>query len=112
MKHLKAFEKILSERDMFVRYILSFYGPNGTWSEFFDHKLTQKTVEDNVDKFIKKRGKDFDGNSFDRELYRDILLVKTGILGVDSTETNVRPYFTKSELKKAELLHKSNKYNL
>lgn len=116
MKHLKIFEGYLEDRQVeknkFVSYVLRFYGLNGTWGEFFDYKLTQKTVEKYVDNFIKKRGKDFDGDSLDRELYRDFLLVKLGISDINEVETNVKPYFTESELKDAGILHNAIKFNL
>lgn len=113
MKHLKIFENFnLSERDAFVDYIMSFYGPDGTWSEFFDHKLTKDIVEKYVDKFINKRETDFDGDSFDRELFRDFLLVKLGISDINEVELNISSFFSEAELKEAELLHRAFKYNL
>ena len=119
MKYIKTFEaksfkKVndIVNRNNFVDYIMKVYGSDGTWGEFFDRKLNQSTVEKYVDNFIKKRGKDFDGYSFDRELYRDFLFVKLGMYDINEVELNVKSFFTASELKDANALHKANKYNL
>lgn len=112
MKHIKIFENFsISKRDEFVDYIFGFYGPNEVWGDFFNYQLTKDIVEKYVDKFIKKEV-NFDGDSFDRELYRDFLLVKLGFSDINEVELNVRSFFSESELKEAELLHRAFKYNL
>jgi len=113
MKHLKVFESFRSGiSNDFVDYMIGFYGPNEIWGNFFNDNLTRDIVEKYVDSFIKKRGHDFEGDSFDREMYRDILLVRMGISDINEVELNVKSFFTESELKKAELLYQANKYNL
>lgn len=59
----------------FIDYFDSFYGPNGIYPIGF--KYTTKQIR----LCIELRGEQFDGDSFDREAIRDILLVVNNKLG-------------------------------
>jgi hypothetical protein len=63
----------------FTEYCWSFYGPNEIHGDFFDNNLTR----DELDEAIKERQAqpDFDGfdGTFDREIVRDIMLVRRGL---------------------------------
>ncbi len=63
----------------FVSYVLDFYGQRGLYKDFFPPDgVTTQEVEAAV--AIRKAQNDppFDGDSFDRELVRDIMLAKKG----------------------------------
>jgi len=111
MKNIKSFEgysiskKDISRKDQFVDYFLGFYGSDGIYGNFFDNKLTSETVNKYIDEFIKNIKGDFDGDSFDRELFRDVLLVKLGICNARQVEYNIDSLLTELEVDTA-------KYNL
>lgn len=63
----------------FVNYVLDFYGQRGIYEEFFKPDgVTRGEVETALK--IRKTQADppFDGDSFDRELVRDIMFVLRG----------------------------------
>ena len=124
MKHVTIFENFDTEeekvlrvtevmRDNFINYVLDFYGPEGAWDEFFDGKLTKDVILKYIDKFIRTRtrlsmwGR---GDSFDREMFRDVLLIKLGI--TYDTVLDVSQYITAEERRKVELVKNKNQYNL
>lgn len=77
----------------FIKYVQSFYGPKGIYSEFFatnppkpsDYKAAFRTLM----ALREKHGIEFDGDSFDREQMRDILFVRMGILTPEQCEFQV-----------------------
>jgi len=111
MKHLDGFESVI--RKNFINYMLEFYGPYGIRSDIFDGKLTKDIIERYVDDFIEKRivSKVWDnGDSFDRELFRDVLLIKLDICY--NTEYDVKNYLTKKEVEELPMKKDTEKYNL
>ncbi len=63
----------------FSFYVGDFYaGDRGIYKDFFNNELTQKTIHSFMPDFIRFRGERFDGDSFDREILRDIMLVMLG----------------------------------
>ncbi len=66
--------------DAFVSYVLDFYGQRGLYKEFFDEKDGVGQAEVEAALAIRKKHNDppFSGDSFDRELVRDIMLAKRG----------------------------------
>ncbi len=64
----------MNQRD-FVKYFKEFYGPGGLYA--FDFKFK----DDDVVRCIRVRGKQFEGDSFDREAIRDMLLVANNRAG-------------------------------
>lgn len=63
------------EQKEFIKYFREFYGPNGLYP--FDFNFTDQDVA----RGIKLRGKQFAGDSFDREAIRDIILVANNRAG-------------------------------
>jgi hypothetical protein len=111
MKHLDGFENKI--RKDFINYMLEFYGSNGIRSDVFDGKLTKDIIEKYVDDFIEKRKKLIvwsNGDSFDREFFRDVLLIKLDICY--NTEYDVREYLTKKEIEELPIKKDTEKYNL
>ena len=74
----------------FLEYVFSFYGPNEMYGDFFKNTLTKQELFAAINLFQRKGGKTFLGDTFDREIVRDILLT---MRGVDITEYNVSKYF-------------------
>ena len=112
MKYLKAYEvhsdkKKLLLRNQFVDYVSKFYTSNDLYGSIFNYKLTVKDIEKYVDFFIEKRGDSFEGDSFDREIFRDFLLFKLGYSGLDQLEytSSVKGLLTDLEIN-------ANKYNI
>ena len=128
MKYLKLFEEIFRDHlkgglryyannafilgekyyRLFVDRMLQFYGKGGIYSETFGG-LTEEIINKYADKYIEKRyklGLWSGGDTFDREYFRDVLLIKLGITG--DTEYNVDPYLTKSDKIRKDAM----KYNL
>lgn len=71
----------------FEDYCFEFYGPKEIHGDFFDHSLTREELR----LAIHLRMSDpysFDGDSFDREIVRDILLAVRG----KKTEHNISAY--------------------
>lgn len=56
----------------FTQYCWSFYGPGQIYGEFFGHKLTMAALDKACLKVSKR--KDYEGDTFDRERVRDLLL--------------------------------------
>ncbi len=59
----------------FIAYIFTCYGPKGEFVKFFGDSLTVGEVEIAVKKRLELTQIEFDGDSFDRELVRDILFI-------------------------------------
>jgi hypothetical protein len=70
--------------ESFVDYVLDFYGQRGIYKDFFNPVVTKEEVEVALE--VRKAQDDppFDGDSFDRELVRDIMFARRGI--VDNLE--------------------------
>lgn len=75
------------ERDMnefdFETYVLQFYGKGGIYDYGFLRQDVRQALKIRMEKFPEI---DFDGDSFDRELVRDIVLKSRG---VEDLEYNV-----------------------
>jgi len=61
----------------FVTYVLSFYGEGGIYAEFFPRGVKKADVEEAL-KIRLRLSPEFAGDSFDRELVRDIMLMSRG----------------------------------
>ena len=80
-----------SQKDKeFVEYVMSFYGPEGLYVEFFGSGVSEEEVKKALK--IRKKNKKFafDGDSMDREIVRDIMLYQRGNRNL---ECNMQPYF-------------------
>lgn len=61
----------------FAQYVYSFYGQNGLYSDFFKTPVTMERIDratQTRQNHPKLRNIPFDGDSYDRELVRDIML--------------------------------------
>jgi len=67
--------KTINEKiENFKNYVWSFYGKDqGIYKDFFNNNLTMKEVEKAVKIRISKMKLNFDGDSIDREIVRDII---------------------------------------
>jgi hypothetical protein len=58
----------------FKKYVWSFYGEDqGLYRDFFDNNLTMEEIERAVEIRLSNVKLDFDGDSLDREIVRDII---------------------------------------
>ena len=117
MKYIKTYEsKESDEIEDFIDYVMDFYGANWEKSPedydedplFGKHKITRELIEEYVYDYVNKRkriGVWGPGDSFDREIFRDLLRFKLGIAKLDQLEYNIRPYITHFE-------KDADKYNL
>jgi hypothetical protein len=62
----------------FVDYCWSFYGPHQLYGEYFDHNMTKPELTAACKERMKDKKNWGDGDSFDREAVRDIMLKKRG----------------------------------
>jgi hypothetical protein len=88
--------------------MVDFYAEDNVFALYFHNKLTREIIKKYVDDFVSKRielemwgG----GDSFDREVFRDVLFFKLDIGNLDELEYDIRPYLTEFEID-------TNKYNL
>ena len=67
--------KTINEKiENFKNYVWSFYGKDeGIYKDFFNNNLTIKEVEKAIKIRISKMKLNFDGDSIDREIVRDII---------------------------------------
>ncbi len=83
---------MLKTIERFVNYVLDSYGPEGTYAKFFAQSpVTEKDVRDALLQLLNLRavkGVEFCADLFDREVIRDIMLVRKGICSVGETEYN------------------------
>jgi len=90
MKYIKTYESSIGpsreNKEEFTNYIMSYYGKNKMFGAIFKNKLTKSEVNKNINSFIKKRGSLFDGDSLDREFFRDYLLFKLGYFNLNELE--------------------------
>jgi len=117
MKYLKTYEGMERLLDLFTETIYNFYGSNyGIYCDYFDNELTHNTIKEHLHNFYKKYTKenDFDGDSFDREIFRDYLFVKLGYVPLENIDYQklIKKLLTKEELEESELLYKTRQYNL
>lgn len=61
----------------FVNYVFEFYGPNGIYADFFKGTAVTKAEIRKATKIRQGTGQ-FEGDSFDREAVRDIMLAARG----------------------------------
>ena len=85
--------------ERFVEYVLDFYGPGGIYAKFFAQSpVTEEDVKNALPHLLALRaaeGIEFDGDSYDREVMRDILLVRKDIQKPWHTEYETRlKYYT------------------
>ena len=89
--------------------MLEFYAADGRgiYKEFFNNELTQKTIHSFVPDFISFRGERFCGDSFDREILRDIMLVSLGYQNQKDVECDagVANWFYSSHILEREMLN-------
>lgn len=71
----------MESRKSFEAYVWSFYGPNEIYGKFFNNNLTMDEVKLAVSIRLHTTDTPFDGDSFDRELVRDIMFVMRGLTG-------------------------------
>lgn len=77
----------------FIKYVRSFYGSRGIYAEFFatnppgpnDYQAAFRTLLS----LRAEQGVPFEGDSYDREVMRDILFVRMGIIKANETEYQV-----------------------
>ena len=58
---------------VFTNYVFQFYGPNGLYAHYFQNRVTKAKILA-ATKALIASGADFQGDSFDREKVREILL--------------------------------------
>ena len=94
----------------FVEYVLSFYGKGGIYADYFGTGVSKKEVEDAFKLRLKNKKIPFDGDSFDRELVRDIMLYARGDRDL---EYPMQPYYKNAfivdEIKSLERLAASDR---
>jgi hypothetical protein len=62
------------EIENFKKYVWSFYGEDqGLYRDFFDNNLTMEEIEKAIEIRLSNMKLDFDGDSLDREIVRDII---------------------------------------
>jgi hypothetical protein len=66
--------------DSFIEYCEEFYAPNGIYGHFFENNLASLDLIRACEIVFRLTGKEFCGDSFDRERVRDLLLFKAGKL--------------------------------
>jgi hypothetical protein len=76
-KQKQAFETYQTVQT-FIDYVLSFYGPQQIYGEYFDHNLKREEVLEAVKLRLENETTPFDGDSVDREIVRDLMLKKRG----------------------------------
>jgi len=65
---------IKKEIESFKKYVWSFYGEDqGLYRDFFDNNLTMEEIEKAIEIRLSNMKLDFDGDSLDREIIRDII---------------------------------------
>jgi hypothetical protein len=72
---MKNITKIQEEQ--FKSYLTLFYGPEAICGHFFKNSLTENQIDKGIkifDIYLSKVGKEFYGDTIDRELVRDIIL--------------------------------------
>lgn len=77
-----------TERQDFINYVWSFYGPGEIYGYFFNHKLTYEEVAAAAKKRMEDSQKmygGFDGDSEDREIARDMMLADSPLGPEDLT---------------------------
>lgn len=57
----------------FVEYVMSFYGPQQIYGDFFQNNLKREEVVAATENRLKMSHPPFDGDSADREIVRDII---------------------------------------
>lgn len=60
----------------FVEYVYGFYGPKGMYSNFFKTNVTKKEIK--AATLLRIKSGQFEGDTFDREAVRDIILAARG----------------------------------
>jgi len=60
----------------FVDYVFGFYGPKGIYTDFFKTPVTKAEIKAATK--IRQATGQFEGDSFDREAVRDIMLAARG----------------------------------
>jgi len=59
----------------FIGYVMSFYGPDGLYPMGANRTIVRKATNDII-RISKIKGREFCGDSIDRELVRDLLIDK------------------------------------
>jgi hypothetical protein len=66
---------IESQVKSFIEYVYAFYGPGSIYSDIFDHSLTKDEIRSATESHM-KNSEDVCFDSHDREMVRDIMLLK------------------------------------
>lgn len=75
--------------EYFKDYVWGFYGPEKIMGKTFNNSLTREELDKAVELRMKNQDIAFDGDSFDREIVRDIMLA---LRGEKNTLLIVTPY--------------------
>ncbi len=59
----------------FIGYVMSFYGPDGLYPMGANRTVVRKATNDII-RISKIKGREFCGDSIDRELVRDLMIYK------------------------------------
>lgn len=64
----------------FIDYVFSFYGPGEMYANFFNRPVTKAAIKKAT--LVRIQTGQFEGDSFDREAVRDIILKEQGVEAV------------------------------
>ncbi len=75
----------------FIDYVWSFYAPDSElYGDFFDKTLTKEEIKKALKMRLTNKKLAFDGDSFDREIVRDIMFYNRG--KKDGLEHNIKSF--------------------
>lgn len=88
---MKSNKQVIKKVEDFVNYCWQFYAPNEIYGDFFENNLTKDELRLAVNLRVRKATIKFkfEGDTFDREIVRDILRASRGH---KSTEFDVERY--------------------
>jgi hypothetical protein len=76
----------------FKDYVWNFYGKDvGLYKDMFENTLTMNQLDEGVSILLKNSEFELEGDTFDREILRDIMLFK--FMGVKDLEYDVSSFF-------------------
>lgn len=87
-----------AKKQEFIKYVLSFYGINGLYADFFGKGVSEQEVKIALEIRLKNKTIQFDWDSFDREIIRDIMLYQKGKR--NNLEYPMNTYFESQETSK------------
>ena len=92
----------------FADYVGDFYAADrGIYKRFFNDELSQQTINSFMPDFIRFRGESFCGDTIDREILRDIMLVSLGYQNQKDVECDggVANWFYSTHILEREMLN-------